>query len=445
MAQNSFEHKIQKKFEGYAPQPPARVWENIRTELSSGDKKRDALSILFAEHKTMIITIAGGIAAAAILLLYVFNFSGKSDNNQVLPNKTIITEDSSEINKKKQDKSKETLKDSSKPSIGEKSPQNENETEKPKPVDTLKEKGKENSSHPGGIPADLDTYLREKNAVNIARLVPIKKVLLAPQSSEPIRYVKNSNPMMTQPDQKKDLMVYQPSQTSGKWSFGLYATPELLMSRTPTINKHSNYSADAAVIYSFNDFFLQSGISYLSGNNNQNVNVNYLKYNHLGSYEDVYEVTFDSLSNGTVRPTYHTEKVEVYDTLKKHTTSRFENDYRYLNIPVLAGYQTRLSNNVTLSVKGGPIISFMLEDNRKIMFNKADTDILSTNTPNKMTGTNWQALLSAGLEYHISKGIHLAFEPRFKYYFTPVYNTSKAINTQKPYSMGVRTGLVFDF
>lgn len=442
MAQSNFEHKIQNRFEGYAPQPPARVWENIRAELS-GEEKRSALSMLFAEHKAIIITVVTGIAAMAILLLYVFNFSDKSANHNTSPNKSIITEDSSERSK---EKSKEKLKDSSKPSIGEKeSSPDDNETERAIPEDTIKEKGKNNSNHPGGLPADMDTYLREMNAVSIAQVAPIKTALIAQRKSKTILYAKNSEQVISGSDQKKELMISQPSQTSGKWSFGLYATPELLMSRAPAINKHSSYSADAAVIYAFDDFFIQTGISYLSGNDNQDVNVNYLKYNHLGSYEDVYEVTFDSLSNGTVRPTYHTETVEVYDTLNKHTTTRFENDYRYLNLPVLAGYRTTISNNLTLSVKGGPIISFMLEDNRKIMFNQANTDIVGMNTPDKMVETNWQALISAGVEYHISKGMHLAIEPRFKYYFNPVYNTNKAINTKKPYSMGVRTGLVFDF
>ncbi len=454
MAHNSFEHKIQKKFEGYAPQPPAHVWNNIQDELS-GKKSTRHLVALFYEHKSMIISVAAGIAATAILLLYIFNFSDRAGQNNMKPEGVPITEDSSNRNKADQPNSAKQADDSTKPSLGERkapgsinidtTPEKPSDSDDKISNDSLNNTQDDDATHPGGMPLDIDTYIREKNADVIAQLSPYQKsrISLSQQAETLSRY--QSEKFDYQP--QKSTLAFNPEVRSahGSWSFGLYATPELLMSRSPIMESHSNYSADAAIMYSFDKFFVQSGVSYLSGNNNQNINVDYLKYNYLGSYEDVYEVTFDSLADGSVKPNYHTKTVELYDTLHKRSTTRFENEYRYLNFPVLIGYKNNVNNNLTFSLKGGPIISFILRDNRKIMFNQPNTDITGMNAPDPMVKTNWQALISAGLEYHITHSVHLAVEPRMKYYFNPVYNIDGELNRKKPYSLGVRTGLVFDF
>lgn len=453
MDQNSFEHKIQKKFEEYQPNPPARVWQNILSELKQQEKDKTVAG-RFRRHKTLITAVAAGIAAAALILFYVFNYSNTTQNNNTLPEKSKITEDSSNNtpsdtgnHKNRINKDTKTVfnEDSSKNSTDDGSSQQNPDTKNSsKSKDTLKKDKERNKQNPGGLPIDRDKYIRERDAGSLTMLTPYS-----------LRQTKGSHKEMTLhkrlsffdnnyiAETKENGFSKKPS-GPGKWSFGLYATPELLMTKAPAANTHPNYSADFAAIYSMNDFFIQSGISYLSGNNDTDVDVDYLKYNFLGSYEDVYEVTFDSTENG-VEPTYHTKTVEVYDTLQKQTSSRFENEYRYLNLPLLIGYGRQISPRFSVSLKGGPILSLMLKDNRKVGFNQPNTDITNMTAPEPMAKTNWQALFSAGIEYHVSSTIRFALEPRIKYYFNPVYNLDNTLNNEKPYSVGVRTGLVIDF
>lgn len=454
MEQKSFEHKIQKKFEGYQPTPPAHVWQNILFELKQQEKNKN-IAGKFRRHKTLVAAVAAGIAAAALILFYLFNYSNPSHNN-TLPEKSQITEDSSnntpsETGNHKDRINKETKtvfsnEDSSKNNTDDGSVQqkNNNTNNSGQSKDTLKKDEEHNEQNPGGLPIDKNKYIRERSAGNLTMLTPYSlrqhhghhnKMTLHKRLS----FLDNNHLAET-----KEQGFSKVSSGHGKWSFGLYATPELLMTKTPAANTHPNYSADFAAIYSMKNFFIQSGMSYLSGNNNTDVDVDYLKYNFLGSYEDVYEVTFDSTENG-VEPTYHTKTVEVYDTLQKQTSSHFKNEYRYLNIPLLIGYGHQISPRFSVSLKGGPILSLMLKDNRKVGFNQPNTDITNMTAPEPMAKTNWQALFSAGLEYHVSSTIRFALEPRIKYYFNPVYNLDNTIKNEKPYSIGIRTGVVIDF
>ena len=451
MEQNSFEHKIQKKFDGYQPTPPAHVWQNILFELKQQEKNKN-IAGRFRRRKTLVAAIAAGIAAAALILFYVFNYSNTSHHN-TLPEKSKITEDSSNNtpsdtrnHKSRINKDTQTVfsnEDSSNNNTDEESAR-QNTGNSSRTKDTLKKDEKHNEQNPGGLPMDKNKYIREKSAGILTMLTPYP--LRQPHSphndmTPHKRLASHDNNHLAETKEQG----FSKISSHGKWSFGLYATPELLMTKAPAANTHPNYSADFAAIYSMKNFFIQTGMSYLSGNNNTDVDVDYLKYNFLGSYEDVYEVTFDSTENG-VEPTYHTKTVEVYDTLQKQTSSHFKNKYRYLNLPLLIGYGRQISPRFSVSLKGGPILSLMLKDNRKVGFNQPNTDITNMTAPEPRAKTNWQALFSAGIEYHVSSTIRFALEPRIKYYFNPVYNLDNTIKkNEKPYSIGIRTGVVIDF
>ncbi|MCF8231565.1 MAG: hypothetical protein K9J27_05190 [Bacteroidales bacterium] len=445
MDQNSFEHKIQKKFEGYQPNPPAHVWHNILSDLEQQRKDR-TLAGKLQRNRTLIVTVAAGIAAAGLLLFYLFNNSNTSHKNNTFPENTRITEDSSDKKPSDPENHQNHITTDTKTVFDSKDSSNRTDS-KPggenSPVDTVKKKNERKEQNPGGLPLDRNTYLREKSGGLLTFLNPCSLQDIISPAQIPIhRRLSFPDDNRIAETQKKH--ISRKSSNLNRWSFGLYATPEMLMTKTPAAGTHSNYSADFAAIYSINEFFIQSGISYLSGNSDRNIEIDYLKYDFLGAYEDVYEVTFDSTENG-VEPTYHTKTVEVYDTLQKQTSSRFENDYRYLNLPVLIGYGRQITPSLSLSVKSGPIISLMLKDSRKIGFNQPNTDITSMAAPEPMAKTNWQILFSAGIEYRVSSTIHFALEPRIKYYFDPVYNLDNTINRKKPYSIGVRTGVVVDF
>lgn len=224
------------------------------------------------------------------------------------------------------------------------------------------------------------------------------------------------------------------------WAFGLYFTPEMNFYPENDILNNRSYSIDVQAMYKFSDYFLQSGLGVSMTTDDGNYKINYNKY--LGSYDYVYDVTFDTTGN-QVTPIYHTEPVKVYDSINHINISPTKSKYSYLQIPLLFGYGKE-NKRFGWFIKGGPSISILINENISD-YTMSDAKIL--NVDSEMPGrikTNWQIVLSGGLSYRISNNLSLAAEPMFRYYIKSAYENN--LNTTKrPYSIGLRLGLLVNF
>lgn len=228
----------------------------------------------------------------------------------------------------------------------------------------------------------------------------------------------------------------------GPWAFGVYFTPEMISYPSDNELKNYSYSLDLHANYKMGNYFLQSGLGLARTHEQGNSQINYNKY--LGSYEDVYNVTFDSTS-GTIIPVYHTETVNVYDSINHVEISSSKRYYTYLQIPLFVGYGKEL-NRFGWFVKGGPSISFLVH--KKLPESDMNPmDALILNVEDELPGrinTNWQFVLSAGVTYKLGSRISISVEPMFRYYIKSVYEQDK-LNTKHPYSIGLRTGFLLNF
>ncbi len=212
----------------------------------------------------------------------------------------------------------------------------------------------------------------------------------------------------------------------------------------PAVTGFNNrsYSLDLNAIYQFSEFIVQSGFGFGWSSDNGNYKIDYNQY--LGSYDDVYDVTFDTIG-GQLIPIYHTESVNVYDTLDHVTISPTKRHFTYLNIPLLFGYRNE-GKRWGWNVKAGPSLSFLIkEDIPDINLTDSQNKIL--NVEDEIPGrlkTNWQFVISAGLSYKLSNTISLAVEPLFKYYVNPIHDQN-GTKTGNPYSFGLRAGFVLGF
>lgn len=224
------------------------------------------------------------------------------------------------------------------------------------------------------------------------------------------------------------------------WAFGLSFTPEMNFYPNSDIPNNRSYSIDVQALYKFSGYFLQSGLGISMTSDEGNYKINYNKY--LGSYDYVYDVTFDTSGN-QVTPIYHTEPMKVYDSINHVSISPTKSKYNYLQIPILFGYGNE-GKRFGWFVKGGPSISILISENVSD-YTMSDAKIL--NVDSEMPGrikTNWQIVLSGGLSYRVSNNLSLAAEPMFRYYIKSAYENS-SITTKKPYSLGLRLGLLVDF
>lgn len=226
--------------------------------------------------------------------------------------------------------------------------------------------------------------------------------------------------------------------------FGLHITPELTY--YPEDDKYSNrsYSFDLSAIYQFSGYMLQSGLGLSWTKDDGNYAIDYEQYEFMGSYQDVYDITFDTVG-GEIVPTYHTQEVEVYDSIQHVSISPTKYNYTYLQIPLLFGYGDE-AGRISWFVKGGPNLSIMIYENRPEM-NMPGTDINVLNVDNKLPTrikANWQLIFSAGASYKLSNNLSFSVEPMLRYYIKSAYDRNN-MQTKHPYSVGLRTGLLINF
>lgn len=227
----------------------------------------------------------------------------------------------------------------------------------------------------------------------------------------------------------------------GKWMFGLFFTPEMIFYPDNNDLNNRSYSLDVNAIYKFSGYFLQSGLGVSWASDEGNCEIDYNEY--LGSYEDVYNVTYDTIGN-ELNPIYHTETVKVYDSIDRVSIMPTKNHYTYLQIPLLFGYGNE-NRRFGWFVKGGPSLSILVhKDLSSNDMSGTEDKILSIeNEMPSRINTNWQFVFSGGISYKLSNHLSLTAEPVFRYYLNSTYDRSQ-LEIKNPYSLGLRVGFLIE-
>ncbi|MEN8223808.1 MAG: hypothetical protein ABFS05_00485 [Bacteroidota bacterium] len=225
------------------------------------------------------------------------------------------------------------------------------------------------------------------------------------------------------------------------WQWGMFFTPLVSFYADDSIPNQRSYTFDASLKWTKNEFFIESGLGLSFSSDDGKYNIDYEKF--LGSYDDVYNVTYDTLNNGSIVPTYHTNVVNVYDSISTYKLEKTKNHYTYLQIPVYVGFHKQ-TDRFGWFVKGGPVFSLLMRENIPHPDAGNDRIIGLDQQMASRVNTYWQFAFSAGMTYQLSNKVSIAIEPTFRYYLNSQYER-KYISTRHPYSLGLRTGLLFNF
>ncbi|MEZ5195062.1 MAG: outer membrane beta-barrel protein [Bacteroidales bacterium] len=466
------------KFENFEPDPPEHIWENIKQGIQDNNGGGSGKS-----------NLKGGIAGISTILLLVglfsiyqlyFNaqeistvpevfISSQNLNSDSEPDQNLLAINSLEADELKQQKS--IQKEKGKKDKKQKLQQSRFDLDIETPViagknslvvnksDTPLKPSQVNLENANTSVNDVTLNNRNINSNGFVLVPGDDSELLAmnndkyiPQHSEQnttnedlANKNQNDNAVTEETNPSSSGLAVNPEIKSdyGKknsWAFGLYFTPEMNFYPDNDILNNRSYSLDVQAMYKFSNYFIQSGLGISMTTDDGNYKINYNKY--LGSYDYVYDVTFDTAGN-QVTPIYHTEPMKVYDSVNHINISPTKSKYSYLQIPLLFGYGNE-SKRFGWFVKAGPSISILVNENISD-YTMSDAKIL--NVDSEMPGrikTNWQIVLSGGLSYRISNNISLAAEPMFRYYIKSAYENN--LNTTKrPYSIGLRLGLLINF
>ncbi len=149
-------------------------------------------------------------------------------------------------------------------------------------------------------------------------------------------------------------------------------------------------------------------------------------------------IELNSVPLGTVISSSLDEKVVAQSVILSQAS--FVQNFEYVEIPFYMRY-TILDSRFDIDMLGG-FSSNVLVGNSTYMENSSGQKSLVGDTQGMET-FNYSGTLGLGFKYGLSKRIFLNVEPRIKYYLNSL-NSNSAV-TYKPYTIGVFTGLSYQF
>ena len=459
------------KFRDFEPDPPDHVWDNIRQQIDGSGKGGNGNKFK-----------KGGIYGVSIILILAgllswYLLSSSADDNKQVPvtnnyqsegtgykSKTrkvaINSEEKGEqdvsenaVDLSSQNKRKQNSRfDISRPAEVSEGKTSllvkDNTAEADYPVSNLQSKTVEQEYTDDIVSSDLITPGSEDELLAVYSISQTEYEIAGEISGNDIESSGNTTvdeqgSEKTEPEAGLETVPEIKSDYGhkGNWMFGLFFTPEMIFYPDNNNLNNRSYALDVNAIYKFSGYFLQSGLGVSWTSDEGNSEINYNKY--LGSYEDVYDVTFDTIGSELI-PVYHTETIRVYDSVDHVSIMPTKSHYTYLQIPVLFGYGNE-SGRLGWFVKGGPSLSVLIhKDVSSGNMSGTEDKILSVeNEIPSRVNTNWQFVFSGGLSYKLSNNLSLSAEPVFRYYLNPTYDKYK-FNLKNPYSLGLRIGFLIE-
>lgn len=185
----------------------------------------------------------------------------------------------------------------------------------------------------------------------------------------------------------------------------------------------------------------ETGLNYMISDDNGRYLINFSSYDSIGFYNKVVSFSPDLQNPGRV--IYNTVVEGVYDSVTHNRNATTSNQYTYLQIPLMAGYRIYADRIFTVSLKAGPVFSLMTGSREEsVTFSQEGTSLIGIDnqSPSRVSA-NWQIAAGLGVGVRLSPRFTFLAEPVYRSYLRPVYLNSGT----KPYSLGIRTGLLYRF
>lgn len=436
---------LREKFDAFAPSPPEHIWAGIEEGISIKP------AAYFWNRRT--ITISAIILLALIASILLFNpiSMGTSDNDPPQDIAKAISTIDSEINDvtttselviddsdNKDDISIPVVSETEAPSS------NEEQLQETPVLVTNKSKVVQatiNNEDNSNLMVEQNIHNRPSN--ERLEIIKMKKsVFVYPEiySNTFIPEHRNDSPQLPE----EVLIESKISISNSHWKIGYYLAPELSVSDFDSVQILNSYTLSVEPTYFFNDhWFVRFGVGFSFVRDRGFARISYFTNEYMGSYDDVYDITFDTVS-GNIIPIYHTKTVEVWDTIRHVSVSEVTNKYIYLQVPALFGYyHKKPGSEFGWYLMGGPAINFKVGswiDDPKPEEKDADIIDLQNNLPIR-SNSYFQLMVGAGLEYEVNKKLSIAVEPGYRYYFNSVYDSP--YNTKSSSGFTLRVGLVY--
>lgn len=232
------------------------------------------------------------------------------------------------------------------------------------------------------------------------------------------------------------------------FSLSAYFAPEFTeYFRVASESRERSYSGGLALSYVGQSYMVQAGLEYSATQDLGDYMVNLNSYDSIGYYNGISGFEIIPGDAGEDSLLYHYHTVEVWDTLQHHSHQQTQNNYSYLQVPLMFGYKAMERGLFTAYIKAGPNFSFLLNRQEQTLNYQAGSSAriigIDNYTAPRMTA-NVQVLVSVALQFQFTERFGLLVEPTYRYYLKSVYDVNGE-SLKNPYGIGIRGGLIYNF
>ncbi len=476
---NAFDTKVKESMSAMNSQASASVWQNIEQELDALDAYR------IAERRRFLSWFTATGAIAAMFIYFILQLQPHINFNKSRPqlvninaiNKPLAPKSNLVINSEKHNKHDyASINKNIRDNISEKNKVLKNtninkkkkvtnvktNSKKPKAINNITSLAINNGLYNNDV-EKLSIYTKDDFSNNEI----FNKSLDEKMTFN--NYVNNENLLnklspLSSNNQSLPLNTRIIRATTG-FSIDLFGGPEYINSFDEivynegdniSIKKKTTYIADysfgANLKYHYNNWFLQSGLAYsnfgdiysLSQENvlhdtsggfySYNINT-YYTYDTL-SWED------DPLQSGVLVPvlssSLHTDTVitnwNSTDSISyENEFANAETRYRYIEIPLMLGYQL-LHNNWSFLISAGGSYGFKVADEAVYTSNNKLSGLDEVSSP--YSSSNINGIISLGITYSVNNKISLILQPTYK-----TNLTGFSTNYTRYHSLSLRCGI----
>lgn len=213
----------------------------------------------------------------------------------------------------------------------------------------------------------------------------------------------------------------------------------------PNTQDQFTYTAEADFGIILNKFYIEAGVGYQHMKERGVYKYNYKSNDSIGVYNRVISFEIDPANPDNI--TYKTTETTVYDSIDHVNVQSPLFNYSYLNILLKVGYKVWNRDKISLGVETGLLFSKLIKSEiPEASFNFPEYTLISIedNTPARVE-MNMQLLLAIRVNYRFTKAISLSLQPEFTKYLNSIYDTEKGDPNIKPYTMGLKFGIYYDF
>lgn len=478
---NNIDKIFSRKLRHWVQEPPSEVWDNIRSELDLGRKKKRIAWIARIAASVAVVTV---LSLSYVLIRYSFNRNLVSEEQtsadsvlketeQVIPvysdlgdkdeKKPAIKENT--FDKKTYQAEKQTM-DEKNEILAEVSvliPEKQRDSEVLDQPDDIS-----GSSRPG---SDL-AYLEMNFIFHLDYYIPQRE-------RKPEQYTQSDDlPVLTEPtaDANWDESYVQnlPDQEDkieNRWAVGTQVSPiysyRTLGVQETAMQSDSYYDQIESGLIAYSGgvnvkYFptkrisIQSGIYYsklgLSVDNNYYFDNNapatfgsssVFKSNSVSNSSGIINVENNSPVNYITNSDENRQLDYFYSGISALNVSVYEGEiiqnFEYLEVPMIIRYKI-IDRKLDFNFLGGLSTNFLIGSNAYFLEDKSKEKIGKTTD---IKPVNYSSILGFGVGYSISKRLNINLEPTFRYYLNSI-NVSSSIRSH-PYSVGIFTGLSFYF